>query len=88
MKVFLHYVHKDVGLNAHFLVHLFATSICIEVGGAPGCFFDSARAASTTAMLMDWNLLLWDAKYTGHNFLCLWFGGGPVTPSHIGGDLG
>ena len=78
MKVFLHHVHKDVGLDAHSLVHLFTTSIRVEVEGAPGCSFDSVRVVSTMAMLSDWNLLLWDVKYTGHNFLCL----------RLGGDLG
>ena len=74
-------------LNAHSLVHLYATSTQVEAGGAPWHTFDSARAASTaTIMLADWNLLLQDIKwYTGHNFLCLRFGGSPVTPSHIGG---
>ena len=84
-KIFLHHIHKDVGLDAHSLVHLFATSIRVEAGSAPGRSFDSARAVSTAAMLTDWNLLLRDVKYTGHNFLHLCFGGSPVTPSHIGG---
>ena len=84
-KVFLHHVLKDVGLNAHSLVHLYATSTWVEAGGASWCTFDSARAASTAAMLTDWNLMLWDVKYIGHNFLHLRFGGSPVTPSHIGG---
>ena len=66
-KVFLHHIHKDMGLDAHSLVHLFATSIQVEAGGAPGWSFDSARAASTAAMLTDWNLLLRNVKYTGHN---------------------
>ena len=88
-KVFLHHVLKDVGLNTHSLVHLYATSTRIEVGGASWCTFNSARAASTAAMLTDWSLLLRDATYIGHNFLCLHFGGFPITPSHIGGgDLG
>ena len=47
--------------------------------------FDSTRATSTMAMLMDWNLLLQNIKYTGHNFLHLRFGGSPVTPSYIRG---
>ena len=84
-KVVLHHIHKDVGLDAHSLVHLYATSTQVEAGSAPWRTFDSARAASTAAMLADWNLLLRDAKYTGHNFLHLRFGGSPVTPSHIGG---
>ena len=84
-KVFLHHVHKDVGLDAHSLVHLFTTSTQVKVGGDPGHTFDSARVASILAMLTDWNLLLWDIKYTGYNFLRLQFGGSPVSPSHIGG---
>ena len=84
MKVFLHYIHKDMGLDAHSLVHLFTTSTWMEAGGAPECTFDSARAAFTLAMLMDWNLLLWNVKYTDHNFLCLCFDGSPVSSSYIG----
>ena len=84
-KVVLHHVHKDVGLNAHSLAHLYATSTRIKAGGAPWRTFDSTRVASTAAMLVDWNILLRSIKYTGHNFLHLCFGGSPVTPSHIGG---
>ena len=84
-KVVLHHVHKDVGLGAHSLVHLYTTSNWVEAGGAPWRTFDSTRAVSTAAMLADWSLLLWDVKYTGHNFLRLHFGGSLVIPSHIGG---
>ena len=84
-RVFLHHVHKDVELDAHSLVHIFATFTWVEVGGAPGRFFDSARAVFTTAMLADWKFLLQDMKYTGYNFLCLCFGDSPITPSHIRG---
>ena len=84
-KVFLHHILKDVGLDAHSLVHLYATSTRVEAGGAPWRTFNSARVASTSAMLTDWNLMLRDVKYIGHNFLRLRFGGSPVTPSHIGG---
>ena len=87
MKIFLHHVHKDVGLDAHSLVHLFAISMWMEVGSNPGHPFNSTRAASTSVMLMDWNLLLWDVKYTGHNFLHLCFGDSPVSPFHIRGRL-
>ena len=59
-KVVLHHVHKDVGLNAHSLVHLYITSTQVKAGSAPWHMFDSTRAASTAAMLVDWNLLLWD----------------------------
>ena len=81
----LHHVHKNVGLDTHSLVHLYTTSTRVEVGSAPWHTFDSARVVSTVAMLADWNLLLQDVKYTGHNFLRLQFGGSPVTSSHIGG---
>ena len=82
MNVFLHHVYKDVRLNTHSLVHLYATSIRVEADGVPWHIFDSARAASTVAMLADWNILLQDVKYTGHNFLCLHFEGNPVTVRH------
>ena len=84
-KVILHHIHKDVGLDAHSLVHLYATSTWVEVGGAPWHTFDSARAASTAAMLADWGLLLQDVKNTDYDFLQLLLGGSPVIPSHIGG---
>ena len=84
-KVVLHRVHKNVGLNAHSLVHLYATFTWVEAGDAPWRMFDFMQAVSTAAMLVDWNLLLQDIKYAGQSFLHLHLGGRPVTPSHIGG---
>ena len=74
-----------MGLNAHSLVHLFATVTQVEAGGAPWQMFDSVRAVSIVSMQTDWNLLLWNVKYTGQSFLHLHFGGGAIIPSHIGG---
>jgi hypothetical protein len=84
-RVFLHHVNKDVGMDAHSLVHLFATSVRVEAGGAPVRTADSARAAATSAMLGDWALMLRDPKYIGRNFLRLRAGAEAVAPSHIGG---
>ena len=34
-KVVLHHVYKDVGLDAHSLVHLYAISTWVETDSAP-----------------------------------------------------
>ena len=83
-RVILHYINKDVDMDVHSLVHLFETFIRVETGGGPVRTFDSPQATSTSAMCTDWNILLQNTKYIGHNFLCLHLGGSPIASSHIG----
>jgi hypothetical protein len=82
--VHFHHITPGVELEDHQLVHILATSTCIEAGGAPVISANFARRRAVTQMLKGWNLLFQSKKYIGSNFLALYQRKDtPFVPTHV-----
>ena len=80
----LHHVTKSVVFELLELVHLFATSIKVEVGRGPVHTAAFARKQLTSDMLEAWDSMSQVTNHIGHNFLSLWNKGRLLSPFHIG----
>jgi hypothetical protein len=59
-------------LEDHQLVHILATSTCVEAGSVPVISADFARCRAVTQMLEGWNSPFQSKKYIGSHFLTLY----------------
>jgi hypothetical protein len=71
-SVHFHHITAGVELEDHQLVHILATSTCIEAGSAPVISANFARYRAVTQMLEGWNSLFQSKKYIRSNFLNLY----------------
>jgi hypothetical protein len=82
--VHLHHITPGVELEDHQLVHIHATSTCVEAGGEPIISADFAQREAVTCMLSGWDALFRTKKYVGSSFLPLYQGKNTLlVPTHV-----
>jgi hypothetical protein len=82
--VHFHHITPGVELEDHQLVHILATSTCVEAQGTPVISADFARCRVVTQMLEGWNSLFQSKKYIRSNFLTLYQRKDtPFVPTHV-----
>jgi hypothetical protein len=75
-------------LEDHQLVHILATSTCVEAGGLPVISANFARHGAVTQMLDGWNSLVQSKKYISSNILTLYQRKDtPLVLTHINSGL-
>jgi hypothetical protein len=86
--VHFHHITSGMDLEDYQLVHILATSTCIEVGSMPVISANFARHGAVTGMLDGWNSMSWSKKYISSKFLTLYQRKDtPLVPTHVNSGL-
>jgi hypothetical protein len=86
--VHFHHITDGVDLEDHQLVHILATSTCVDVGSVPVISANFTRCGVVTWILNGWNSLFPSKKYIGSNFLTLYqTKDTPLVLTHVNSGL-